>query len=76
MPNTRAAANCICPYFLRERPRAIVCMGFAAGSQLEHKFETEAQKEKHMRRCCCGYHYARRCVVAHMWEKLEEKKAK
>ena len=29
-----------------------------------------------MRRCCCGYHYARRCVVAHMWEKLEEKKAK
>lgn len=76
MPNTRAAASCICPYFVRERPRAVACQGAAAGSQIEQKFETPGQKEKHMRRCCCGYHYAQRCAVAYVLEKIETKKAK
>lgn len=64
MTNWRCSALVVCPYYLRENERFIVCEGLMERVEMSLHFDDQARKIAYQRNTCCTWGYAKRCPNA------------
>lgn len=68
MTNWTCSALVVCPYYLRENERQVVCEGLLEGMEMSLRFASRIDKIAHQRRVCCSWGYKTACPYAAMLE--------
>lgn len=65
------SADVMCPFYKSDDGVRIVCENLLQKSKnVTHRFESSSEKQRHMKRCCCG-HYKRCLYYRVLLEKYE-----
>ena len=68
MANWRCSALVICPYYLRENERQVVCEGMKEGVEMMLRFASLQEKVTHQHQVCCTWEYRSACPYAALLE--------
>jgi len=71
MPSsTRFSADVICPYYISDGKRTIICEGCMMAARALHEFPDAAMKDRWMQDVCADRRYGKLCAYANLMDYL------
>lgn len=61
MPNVGSNVLCICPFFIKDSGKSIVCEGILPNTNMITDFNTRNDKSLFQKCCCFSFDYRKKC---------------
>lgn len=61
MSNLGSNVLCVCPFFIRDNGKSIVCEGILPETKMTTDFKTAGEKALFQKCCCFSFEYHKRC---------------